>query len=250
MSEHFEEKTQLALSYYVYMLIDPETKRPFYIGKGTGDRVFAHVAGSIGMTDPINMKYEKILSLRQKNLTPDHVIVRHGLSETMAFEIESSLIDSLRFIGYEVTNLVDGHDADERGLMTSDEIIRKYHADELNDIDTDCVIINISRKYKRGFSHEDIYDAAKEAWVISKSRIANLRYVLVEYRGLIVEVFEVSSWYPLGTSYLDGSGNKKIRTRYGFNGEIAQAETRAKYINKSIAHRKKRGQASPVRYRL
>lgn len=251
MHNRFDEKTQAAIGFYVYILIDPETKQPFYVGKGTGNRVFDHIAGSIGMMNPINMKYEKILALRYKNLSPEHVIVRHGLSETTAFEIESALIDTLRFLGAEVTNIVDGHDADERGLMTVDEIVRKNHADPLDAIDTNCVIINISRKYERGFDSEKIYQAAKKAWVISKSRLGSLRYVLVEYRGLIVEVFEVNDWHEEPTQYASSTDAiKRVRTRYGFNGTVARDEIRSQYINKTIAHHKKRGQASPVRYRL
>ena len=37
---------------------------------------------------------------------------------------------------------------------------------------------------------------------------------------------------------------------WGFNGKIAHEAIRNKYINKSIAHLKKRGQANPIRYSI
>ena len=39
----FDEKTQQALGYYVYMLIDPSNNKPFYVGKGKNNRVFDHI---------------------------------------------------------------------------------------------------------------------------------------------------------------------------------------------------------------
>ena len=35
------------LKYYVYRLIDPRNGETFYVGKGKGDRVFAHANGEI-----------------------------------------------------------------------------------------------------------------------------------------------------------------------------------------------------------
>ena len=38
----FDQLTIEKLDYYVYALINPTDNRPFYIGKGIGNRVFNH----------------------------------------------------------------------------------------------------------------------------------------------------------------------------------------------------------------
>ena len=38
----FSQLTCEKLGYYVYSLIDPFSDKVFYIGKGTGNRVYAH----------------------------------------------------------------------------------------------------------------------------------------------------------------------------------------------------------------
>jgi len=247
----FDEKTRQQLKYYVYMLLDPNDNKPFYIGKGLDNRVFDHLACALTDIDTSNAKYDKIREITQSNQIVKHIIVRHGLTESEAFQIEASLIDTLTYCELFLTNIVNGHNSIEKGLMTSEEIKRLYNAHPLDKIGNDCVLININRKYERGKGGHSIYQATKETWTIRKSRLKQLKYVLSEYRGLIVEVFEVLEWYEKERGYLPTSkkyGQTKIG--YGFNGKRAADEIRNKYINKSIAHAKKRGAASAIRYNL
>jgi len=208
-------------------------------------------------------KYEKIRDINSQGRTVKHVIVRHGMTDDVAFEVESALIDLANTTGARLTNMMSGHHSIEKGLMSSAEIARKYNAKPLNELSDNAVIININRRYKRFkqqminglLSNEKdlVYEAIKEAWVISKHRRQSLDYVLAEYKGLIVEVYkilekkntdgQIKKWYPVKT-------NDKTCNRWGFYGERACDEIRNKYINRSISHLKSKGAANPIRYNL
>ena len=233
------------------MLLDPNSNRPFYVGKGIDNRVFNHLDCALTDLDATTAKNDKIREIIQNGKSVKHVIVRHGLTEDESFQIEASLIDSLTYCGIMLSNLVSGHNSIEKGLMTSEEIKRLYNAQPLNSIGENCIVININKKYQRGKGGQSIYQATKETWTIKKSRLNQLKYVLSEYRGLIVEVFEVDEWYEKERGYLPTSkkyGQTKIG--YGFNGHQASDEIRNLYLNKSIAHTKKRGAASAIRYNI
>jgi hypothetical protein len=247
----FDEKTVQELQYYVYMLTDPTGRKPFYIGKGTANRVFNHLAFALSETDERNLKYDKIRGIQSSGLQVEHVIVRHGLTEKGALQIEAALIDSLIYSGVLLTNKASGHNSIEKGLMTSNEVIRLYNAPPLDEIGSNCIIFNIRKNYKRGSGEQAIYQATKETWSMGKGRTNGIKYVLSEYKGLIVEVFEVEEWYEQERGYNPGTqkfGQKKVG--YGFNGHVAPNEIREKYVNTSIAHKKKRGDQRVVRYDL
>ena len=253
----FDEKTKQNLGYYVYMLIDPRDKKSFYIGKGIDNRVFNHINCALADIDEINAKYDTIRQIQNNGKTVGHIIVRHGLTEDQAFQIEASLIDAFRFCGITLSNQVSGHSSIEKGLMTSEEIIRLYNAEPLNYIPENCIIININRKYERGKGENAIYEATKGIWAINKNKVVDengnilRKYVLSEYRGLIVEVFEVDRWFPQNRGY-NPRAKKYGETRGGiaFEGNVANDQIRNLYINKSIAHRKKKGAATAHRLKL
>jgi hypothetical protein len=80
-------------------------------------------------------------------------------------------------------------------------------------------------------------------------RRESVDYVLAEYKGIIVEVYEVievnhngqpEKWYSV----------PGYKNRWGFHGSPAPEQVRNNYLNKSIAHHKKRGSANPIRYTL
>jgi hypothetical protein len=67
-----------------------------------------------------------------------------------------------------------------------------------------------------------------------------IKYVLSEYQGFIVEVFQVERWYS--TEIEQG------RMRWAFDGRVAPDEIRNQYFNRKIS--KKRGASNPISYNL
>jgi len=75
--------------YYVYILKNPETHKPFYVGKGKNRRAYNHFRGN-DKTNQLKQKYIK--ELKTKGLEPLVEFFKTNISEIEAFEIEKELI--------------------------------------------------------------------------------------------------------------------------------------------------------------
>lgn len=239
----FDTKTITALGYYVYGLINPFTREIFYIGKGNGNRVFAHAEAAEG--SGISDKLETIRDIIAKGGNVEHIIIRHNLTEEQSLRIESVLIDTMLFmqdknLTSNLTNIVLGHKSEMYGLATANEIRRRYNAEPLKQLHHNVIIININKSYDRGKGLVSIYDATRSSWVIAENRIKTLDYALSEYRGHIVGVFKIDkdSWNQVGD----------VKKRWEFEGEEAEESIKELYLNKSVV--KKQGAANPIRYNL
>lgn len=81
--------------------------------------------------------------------------------------------------------------------MTFEELQRKYHAPPLKFLGEGMMIININKTYRRAMGTNSIFEATRKHWAGVKRRISGLKYVLAEYSGCVVEVFEVDFWYQV-----------------------------------------------------
>lgn len=93
--------------YYVYALIRPDTGRPFYIGKGCGDRWEHHIKSPERQKN--KHKASIIRKLGEMGLAPECRILAERLVEEDAYEIEALFIAAIgRGQNGPLVNLTDG----------------------------------------------------------------------------------------------------------------------------------------------
>lgn len=241
MRNMFSKQVTDKLGHYVYRLIDPRNGETFYVGKGTGNRVFAHVRGELGAEDDVLT--EKLLRIRQirvNGFEVAHVIHRHGMSEDQALEVEAALIDAYP----EVTNQAGGRASDERGLMHAKQIIERYEAEEAT-FKHKAVLITVNRSVTE---RESVYAAVRYAWKVDPKKAAKADVVLAVQQGLIIGVFVADKWLPANTTNFPGTDADRPG-RWGFVGHEAPEEVSKQYLWRRVPDSmRKRGAANPVRY--
>ena len=241
MISEFSTEVISEIGFYVYRLIDPRNGNTFYVGKGKGNRVFAHMNGALayeGDEDEASEKIGTIREIHQCGLNVIHVIHRHGLDSDTAHEVEAALIDA--FPG--LTNEAGGRGSRERGAMNALQVQNIYEAEVINDIADKCIIIKIKQWSVDRFNgslSDAIYEATRSAWKMSMTRAKKADYVLSVMDGVIKAVFCDMQW----------KNHEEREGRLEFDGKIAPDNIKLKYIDKRIPQEYRRqGLASPCLY--
>ena len=145
--EKFSEKSLLSLGdYYVYGLIDPRTNHIFYIGKGTGNRVFEHEKESVNSPDSDKLKLKTISEIKSLGLDIKKIIVNCNLTESEAFAAEAALINAFNYVSnVGLTNLAAGHHSAE--ALSVENFEKIYGAEELREEDIKHKILVIKIAY-------------------------------------------------------------------------------------------------------
>ncbi|MDF1871556.1 hypothetical protein [Vannielia sp.] len=239
---------------YVYRLIDPRNGETFYVGKGKGNRVFAHAAARHEKLiddndDSISLKFSRIAEIKNAGLEVSYVIHRHDIPDAAILEVEASLIDA--FPG--LTNVQGGYGSGAKGPMNVIEIIDKYALPEIDvEPEEKLVLININRLEDRSDVCA-IYQQTRLAWRISKSRADAADYILAVVKGVVVGAFVANEWLdathanfpdrvPMGGESPD---------RKGFNGTPAPKNAWEKFVGdrgKRISIEGMKHIQNPVRY--
>ncbi|AYC10259.1 hypothetical protein LS1_00202 [Ligilactobacillus salivarius] len=256
--DRFSEKSLRSLGgYYVYGLIDPRSKRIFYIGKGTKNRVFEHEKESLGSPDSEKLKLKTIADIKNAGLEVEKIIINAKLTEEEAFAAEASLINAFNYVSNGgLTNIVAGHHSAE--ALSVDEYERINGAVELEekDIRHKILVIKINRLYQRDMDKKELYDAVRGIWRVSKEKVKTIEYVFGVYDSLIVAVYKPSKWFVCKEAKdrlprQDIVLTPKNENRLFFEDENYETldENESFYIEKSIARLKLNQSAqNPITY--
>lgn len=90
---------------YVYELVDPRDGAVFYVGKGTGKRAWQHQREAYTGQGSNKAKRDRILDVNTAGLEIVVRIVKEGMTDLDAFDLERSMIAEKRAV---LTNVADG----------------------------------------------------------------------------------------------------------------------------------------------
>lgn len=242
----FSSKTIDNLKYYVYVYSDPDTYKPFYVGKGKGNRAFSHMM----ILDGESEKIQKIKEIQSRGKEPLIEILVHGIDEDVAFKVEAAAID---LIGIEnLTNAQRGHHSSTYGKIEAGTLEARYSCEELSadDISDDVIMIKINQLYRNDLEPYELYDITRGCWRVNKEKAQEAKYAFAVYDGMVLEVYKIAQWFRAGeVMWSTREENiELVKDRFEFVGNIAPDCIREKYINKSVTSLFNKGSQNPIRY--
>lgn len=230
------------LGYYVYLYIDPRCGKPFYVGKGQGQRALDHLSVQ-GESRKVKILHE----LKQQNLSPQIDILAHALpDEETALRIEAAVIDLLGLDS--LSNAVRGWRSIQLGRISLSELVTYYAAKPCG-INDPVLLIRINKKYRHGMPATELYEVTRGVWKLGIKR-EYAKFAFAVFEGIVREVYVINSWHPAGsTSYETRSvSDVTLPGRWEFIGQIAHDDIRNKYFGHSVAKYLTKGAQNPISY--
>jgi hypothetical protein len=223
MKDQFMPGVTEKLGWYVYLLTDPRNNNEvFYVGKGSGNRCFAHVAEARQTQADVALGYEKLNRIREIEASDGAVgidILSHGLTEDESLKIEAAAIDLLGLV--QLTNRIAGHGAATRGRMSVTQIHALYAKPVEIDPDHSVVLINIRKSYWPGISDADLYERTRMWWPIAEARrqigaAGAPVWAFAVAGGVVRAVYRITAWER--PSAADIAEHPSLARRWRFHG--------------------------------
>lgn len=218
----FSPATIEAIGSYVYVLADKEDKI-FYVGKGQGNRVFAHVeevrrllgenpAREFSTSEDddfdaegMSLKQQRIAELLRAGFEPAMYIVREGLTPEQALLIEAALISVLDWqLGGALTSQIAGHGEARFGLKSVQELeaikrepfrLSAFSERPEPSASKEAIAININRRWPEVVaSQRTLLKVSQGCWRVNVQRASQCGYAIIHANGIVRGVFTVACW--------------------------------------------------------
>ena len=222
--------------YYVYCLAT--NNNVFYVGKGCGNRVFAHEyyaqkafekldQNDIKELEKLYSKQPKIKTIIENSKNIQRVILNHFLTEDEAFVGESTLINFLKIVqNIDLTNLVSGQG--EKGMSVEElEKIYGYEPISKDNLKHHGLILAVKIKNSFSLSNDESlnYEEKRDdtnlksrtlgVWKIGQDKINDIKYVIGINTGAdnaVVSAYEIKEGNYTEFSYV--KENKKTNSLF------------------------------------
>jgi hypothetical protein len=241
------------LHHYVYLLIDPRNEQPFYVGKGIGDRCFAHLDEARKTEKDSSRDYPKLKTIREIERTGQvHIeLLRWGLEgpegEQTAFAIEAAAVDLLRL---DLDNRASGL-ARGKGRISADEVDITLGATPANfDPDHKLMLVRVARQFRVGMDDEALYVATRQWWRIGADRMKlgtsrSPEWAMAVYKGVVRAVYRIERWRPPSAKQI--VAEPQLKGRWAFTGKV-DPELTNRYVGSDVSAKLPLSAQNPVRY--
>ena len=245
----FTDKTKKKLGHYIYRLVDPRNGETFYVGQGTGNRVFDHARGEIKEKENPNSKLSRIHAIKKTGLAVIHIIHRHDIPKESINEVEAAVIDA--YTGLE--NIAGGYESRYRGPMNAEELEMKLSLKPIENKPNERLLFISIPKVEDPYDVAAVLQQTELAWKLDPKKANKADYILSVVKGICYGAFiNESGWLPATTkNFPNRAEHLSTENRYGFRGKRAPKDVWERFVGKKgrlvIDKEMKTGQ-NPIRY--
>ncbi len=223
------------LASYVYLLVDPRTDRPFYVGRGRNDRCFRHLAAARrgpGAQDPADdgkfPMLERIRRIESGGRSVRVDILRYGLSPAEASTVEAAVHDALGLTTPTRAGSQRRPATDLNARLAKPAKFKRSHP---------VVLLRVG-----GAGSDPPYETARRGWRIAE-RFTDLhssrspRWAVIVAADLVTAVYRIDRWEidrSPGTDCRQGGTSSGPGARYSFVGR-RDPELEERYVGRSVS---------------
>ena len=185
---------------YVYALQDPDDQRIFYVGQGTGNRIFEHLdrAEKLLKSDKhLTPKFEAIHTVWSRLRDVRLVVLAGGLSDHEANLIESATLDALNISSNgKLTNAIA---APQSGMVRVEDLeAAAYPYVDPGRRYLKVLLFPAPRKQK----NKDIYERCRRSWKVTKKHRelgseTQPTHAVAIVGGVSIGAYRVTKWNRL-----------------------------------------------------
>ena len=236
-AESFPSGVAGRLGTYVYLLVDPRTGRPFYVGSGRGDRCHRHVhaAREHAPGDTETSTYPLLDRIREAESDGRNVrveVLRHGLTPAEADLVQASVVDALGLGQTTTLGTQRGPAAEVGAGLAKRAKIKRSHP---------VVVLRVGPH-----GTPTPYDSARHGWRIGQRWMdadspRAPRWAVVVAGDLVDAVYRIDRWEPTPPGAGTGTG------RFSFVG-TPDHDLEARYVGRNVRAYLGSGAPSAVTY--